>query len=49
MRQNCPTITRSGSIGYGYSCNHVTFYWYVTMKIVYKIRLCPKDAEFAVM
>ena len=35
--------------GYGYSCNHVTFCWYVTTKIVYKIRLCPKDAEFAVM
>ena len=41
--------SKKHSIGYGYSCNHVTFCWYADMKIAYKMRLCPKDAEFAVM
>ncbi len=35
--------------GYGYSCNHVTFYLYAITKIVYKTKVYPKDADFLVM
>ncbi len=41
--------SKKHSIGYGYSCNHVTFYWYAILKLVYKAESCPKDTEFAVM
>ena len=41
--------SKKHSIGYGYSCNHVTFYWYVILKLVYNTKSRPIDAEFAVM
>ena len=35
--------------GYGYSCNHVTFYQYVVLKIVYNLESYYTDIEFVVM
>ena len=41
--------SKKHSIGYGYSCNHVTFYWYAILKLVYNMKSCSANTEFAVM
>ena len=41
--------SKKHSIGYGYSCNHVTFCWYADMKLFYNMKSRPANTEFAVM